>query len=124
MRPQALVLYTQLLRLIRRLPTERRAEALQEARGRMRAGREATAPDAQVAGLRELAARIGFLRIVTPRVPGEVAGEAGTFVLQDGQLVESQAAQGPGRRVADRRAHARTHGVRTTRALAAGAPPC
>jgi len=127
--PAAAVLhkYKQLLRLIRRLPAKDSEAALREARDKMRAGSAERNPEARLARMKELSARLGYLRIVTPRTPGEVEAQAGTFVLnKEGELVESAGAgAGPGRRVlvcacgrgGRVRARARMHAC-TTHALA------
>ncbi|KAF5832032.1 hypothetical protein DUNSADRAFT_12212 [Dunaliella salina] len=101
MRHAVLSKYRQLLKLIHRLPHNQFGSALQDARERMRAGRLEQNPERQLNGLKELAARIGYLRIVTPRMPGDVAAEAGTFVLnREGELVESQGGSGASNRAA------------------------
>uniref|UniRef100_A0A7S3R9V3 Uncharacterized protein n=1 Tax=Dunaliella tertiolecta TaxID=3047 RepID=A0A7S3R9V3_DUNTE len=101
MRHAILGRYRQLLKLIHRLPQNQSEPALRDARERMRAGRLEQNPERQLNGLKELAARIGYLRIVTPRLPGDVAAEAGTFVLnREGELVESQGGTGSSSRAA------------------------
>lgn len=88
-RAQVLSRYRELLRLIRRLSEpERAAAAAREARDTMRAQQHLTDPQARLDALKQLASRIGFLRITTPRPPGEgLSGGGGTFVLRDGRLV-------------------------------------
>ena len=105
--------YKQLVKLIQRLPREQSEIALAEARTKMRNGRAETNPEKQLSGMKELAARIGYLRMVTPRLPGDVTAEAGIFVLnRDGELVESQGGESTSRYI---NTHTHTH---TTRVFA------
>ena len=87
--PRLLLLsqYRELLRLIRRLPAAKVDAALKQARETTRARRGEANPEQAQQHAKELAARIGFLRITTPRQPGEVLG-SGRFVLRDGELVQ------------------------------------
>jgi hypothetical protein len=84
---QVLARYRELLRLITRMPEQKAAAARQEAQQAVRSHANETDPQAQLGHLKELVARISFLRITTPRRPGESLG-AGTYVLREGQLVE------------------------------------
>jgi hypothetical protein len=84
---QVLARYRELLRLIQRLPSSKSAAARAEAQQTIRQRQQEADPEQQLQYLKELAAKIGFLRISTPRRPGEVL-EAGSFVLRDGQLVK------------------------------------
>lgn len=45
----------------------------------------------------ELAAKLAYLKVITPRMPGDAAKEAGVYVLRDGQLVESAGEAGTSR---------------------------
>lgn len=78
--------YRELLRLISRLPDQKKTDALAEARTLIRARRAETNPEQLLQHQKELSSKIGFLRIVTPRRPGEVG--AGSFVVRDGHLVQ------------------------------------
>lgn len=84
---QVLSRYKELLRLIYRLPAEKAAVAKAEAQQTIRQRRGETDPEAQLQHLKELVARISFLRITTPRPVGEKL-EAGSYVLREGQLVK------------------------------------
>ncbi|KAF6263867.1 hypothetical protein COO60DRAFT_1487548 [Scenedesmus sp. NREL 46B-D3] len=96
---QVLARYRELLRLLQRLPTAKAAAARAEAQQTIRQRQQEADPEQQLQYLKELAAKIGFLRITTPRRPGE-ALEPGSFVLRDGQLVKGSG-QDKGSRVAD-----------------------
>lgn len=84
---QVLTRYRELLRLIKRMPEQKAAAARSEAQQTVRQNKNAADPESQLRYLKELVARISFLRITTPRRPGETLG-SGTYVLRDGQLVE------------------------------------
>jgi hypothetical protein len=86
-RRQVLSRYRELLRLIERLPQPKAAAARQEASASLRRNQREADPQAQLQQLKQLVARISFLRITTPRPPGEALG-GGTYVLRDGQLVQ------------------------------------
>lgn len=89
-RHQVLCAYRQLLRLIRAQPDRQRAaQGLREARETVRARCGEANPEEALAHYKELAARISFLRITTPRQPGTPLG-ASTYVWRDGQLVEGE----------------------------------
>lgn len=85
---QAIVLskYRTLLRLIGRLDPGQRSSAYVEAQTTVRSRRTVTNPEEQLKHLKELTSKIGYLRIITPKQPGEV--EPGVFTVQDGRLVE------------------------------------
>ncbi|KAI8467975.1 MAG: hypothetical protein J3K34DRAFT_394743, partial [Monoraphidium minutum] len=87
---QVLSHYRQLIRLIQRLPAERAAAAHEEARATLRARRGERDPERALHHLKELAARIGFLRMTTPRPAGEPVGGAGRFVFRGGEWVEGE----------------------------------
>lgn len=92
--------YRELLRLISRLPASQAAQQLQEARAAMRAHQLEADPGKQQDLFKQLAAKISFLRVITPRRPGQVSAiGTGRFVLRDGKLVEGGAAAAA--RVAD-----------------------
>ena len=81
--------YKQLLKLIKRMPAQQVGPALQEAREKMREGSREANPEQRLSRFRDLTARVGYMRIITPRLPGEVDSESGTFILQGGNLVRS-----------------------------------
>lgn len=86
---QVLARYRDLLRLIGRMRSEeQRTLAREQARTLLRSRASEHDPQAILNYQRELASRIAFLRMTTPKLPGEVAGASGTYVLRDGQLVE------------------------------------
>lgn len=88
-RAQVLRAYRELLGLVRRLPEAQRASALAEARQSMRQHAAETSEERQQELFKQLAAKISFLRVVTPRRPGEVSAiGSGHYVLRDGKLVE------------------------------------
>lgn len=89
-RAQVLSRYRELLRLIERLPAEKAATARSEAQQTIRDRRKESDPEAQLHHLKELVAKISFLRITTPRPVGEKL-DAGSYVLRDGQLVKGSA---------------------------------
>lgn len=91
-KPQVLSRYRELLRLIQRLPSSKAAAARAEAQQTIRQRQHEADPEQQLQHLKELAAKIGFLRITTPRRPGE-ALDSGSFVLRDGQLVKGSGEQ-------------------------------
>ncbi|KAL4431057.1 hypothetical protein ABPG75_006313 [Micractinium tetrahymenae] len=100
-RNQVLRAYRELLSLIRRLPESKRASAWQEARQTVRQHAGEADEARQQDLFKQLAAKISFLRVVTPRRPGEVSSiGAGHYVLRDGRLVEGTGATA-GARVAD-----------------------
>jgi hypothetical protein len=88
-RTQVLRAYRELLGLVRRLPEQQRSVQRAEARAALRL-HAAEADEAKRQDLfKQLAAKISFLRAVTPRRPGEVSSiGAGHYVLRGGQLVE------------------------------------
>lgn len=79
--------YRQLLRLARRLPADKAAAARSEAAATLRERRSEADPELSLRHAKELAARVSFLRMTTPRPAGEpIGGEgAGRFVLRDGE---------------------------------------
>lgn len=100
-RPLVLARYRELLRLIARLPEAKRTDALREAQQTIRSRRGETDAERLLAHQKELAAKIGYLRIVTPKQPSDVSDSGfGRYVLRDGQLVQGVGAS-KGERVAD-----------------------
>lgn len=93
--------YRELLRFIRRLPASEQPGKLAEAGETMRKHQSETNAQ-KVSDLhKELVAKIGWLRVVTPRRQGDSQRiGAGNFVIRDGKLVEGQAGS-KGNRVAD-----------------------
>lgn len=100
-RTKVLAAYKELLSLIRRLPADRQAQALTEARATMRQHAGEADLGRQSDLFKQLAAKISFLRMVTPKRPGETSSiGAGHFVLRDGELVPG-VGRSAGTRVAD-----------------------
>lgn len=100
-RNQVLRAYRELLSLIKRMPESQRSQAWQEARQTMRQHAGEADGARQLDLFKQLAAKISFLRVVTPRKPGEVSAiGTGHYVLRDGKLVEGSGATA-GKRVAD-----------------------
>ncbi|KAL4524978.1 hypothetical protein Ndes2526B_g07165 [Nannochloris sp. 'desiccata'] len=98
---KVLAAYKELVSLIRRLPTDRRMSALDEARQTIRHHASENDLGKQSDLFKQLAAKISFLRTITPRKPGDVSSiGAGHFVLREGKLVEG-AGTLAGTRVAD-----------------------
>lgn len=86
---KVLAAYKELVSLIRRLPTDRRMSALDEARQTIRHHASENDLGKQSDLFKQLAAKISFLRTITPRKPGDVSSiGAGHFVLREGKLVE------------------------------------
>lgn len=86
--------YRELLSLINRLPPDKKQMALQEARSNMKANSGELDPMKASDMHKDLVARISFLKIATPRLPGDKSRiGAGTFVLRDGSLVQEDLKQ-------------------------------
>ena len=86
---KVLAAYRELLGLVKRLPADQRAAAWAEARQALRQHAGEADQARQQDLFKQLAARISFLRVVTPRRPGEVSSiGAGHYVMRDGELVE------------------------------------
>jgi hypothetical protein len=66
-RANVLRAYRELIDLIKRLPRKRQAASLQEARTSMRANMNETDPVKVSDMLKELVARVSFLRMATPK---------------------------------------------------------
>jgi len=81
--------YRELLGLIHRLPEAQRGSALAEARQSMRQHAAEADEGQQQDLLKQLAAKISFLRTITPRKPGEISAMGSShYVMRDGKLVE------------------------------------
>jgi hypothetical protein len=86
---KVLAAYKELLSLIRRLPNDRKTSALDEARQTIRNHANENDLGKQSDLFKQLAARITFLRTITPKRPGDVSSiGAGHFVLREGKLVK------------------------------------
>ena len=72
---------------------------LEEARTEIRANAAETDESKRLDLLRKLVARVGYLRIITPK-GGRHKREGGTFVVREGELVED-GGESKGKRVAD-----------------------
>ncbi|GFR47408.1 hypothetical protein Agub_g9125, partial [Astrephomene gubernaculifera] len=96
--PNVLSRYRELLRLILRLPQTQRSQALNEARTTIRSRRSVTNPEEVLKHHKELSSKIGYLRIITPKRPGEV--QSGSYIVRDGRLIQG-AGEAKGTRVAD-----------------------
>lgn len=85
--------YRELLSLIKRLPESQKSQAWQEARQTLRQHAGEADQARQQDLFKQLAAKISYLRVVTPRRPGEVSAiGVGHYVLRDGRLVEGSGA--------------------------------
>tara|TARA_B000000441_G_C21547564_1_gene235331 strand:+ start:26 stop:463 length:438 start_codon:yes stop_codon:yes gene_type:complete len=92
--------YRDLVDVVRRSsPVEARDAVLEEARTEIRANAAETDESKRLDLLRKLVARVGYLRIVTPK-GGRHKPEGGTFVVREGELVED-GGESKGKRVAD-----------------------
>lgn len=92
-RQNVLRAYRELLKLVKRLPGDQRAKSWQEARATVRQHVGEADPVRQADLLKELVAKISFLRVITPRIPGEKSAVgAGHWVLRNGELVEGEGA--------------------------------
>jgi hypothetical protein len=88
---QVLATYRELISLIRRLPKEQQKSALEDARSKMRQHGNETDPALQLELFERLTAKLSFLRMITPRKPGETSMRGtGKFVLRNGELVEGE----------------------------------
>lgn len=87
-RDQVLRGYKELLRLMKKLPSEQSAKSLDEARITFRQHKTETDKVKQTDLLKQMVARIGFLRMITPKAPGEQSSiGTGRYVLRNGELV-------------------------------------
>ena len=92
--------YRDLVDVVRRSsPVEARDAVLEEARTEIRANAAETDESKRLDLLRKLVARVGYLRIITPK-GGRHKREGGTFVVREGELVED-GGESKGKRVAD-----------------------
>ena len=74
---------------------------MEEARVAIRASADVTDESEQQALLKKLVARVGFLRVVTPKTGrGRHKRESGVFVVREGEVVQGSG-QSAGQRVAD-----------------------
>jgi hypothetical protein len=89
-RTNVLRAYRQLLQLIKRLPPLQQGKAVAQARSEAVNDRNISNAVEASDKLKQLYARIGYLRTITPRQPGdaECLG-SGHYVLRDGELVPS-----------------------------------
>jgi hypothetical protein len=89
-RHQVLGRYRELLRLIERLPGDKRTAADAEARSLFRDRRTEQDPQRALDHQRELASKIAYLRMVTPKTAADTrtSSPGTTYVLRDGKLVE------------------------------------
>ncbi|GAB4817713.1 hypothetical protein N2152v2_004759 [Parachlorella kessleri] len=93
--------YRELLTLIKRLPSDQKQKSWQEARSLVRQHAREPDPVKQSDMLKEMVAKISYLRVVTPRVPGEKSATgSGHWVMRNGELVEGEGLVA-GERVAD-----------------------
>lgn len=82
-------------------PVAEREAKLEEARAAIRASAGVTDESEQQALLKKLVARVGFLRVVTPKTGrGRHKRESGVFVVREGEVVQGSG-QSAGQRVAD-----------------------
>lgn len=90
MRGNILRSYREFLTLLQRLPKNAYLSARQEAKAKILTHRNET-DSLKITNLhKELVAKISFLRMTTNRRPGERhRSSSGTFVLREGELVES-----------------------------------
>lgn len=84
--------YRELLELIHCLPAERRAVALEEARSKLREGATESNAFKQSDLLKQLVARVSFLRAATPRSSWRQRAlrQPTHYVYRGGELVEGQ----------------------------------
>lgn len=94
MRANILRSYRELLTLLKRLPGDSQLTAGKEAKARILTHRDET-DSLKVTELhKQLVAKISFLRMTTTRRPGEKSRQAsGTFILREGDLVETDSAR-------------------------------
>lgn len=89
-RTNVLRAYRQLLHLVKRLPEVQRTQALGQARAEAQADRDIANAFEASDKLKQLYARISYLKTVTPRQAGDSARlGSGRYVLRDGELVPS-----------------------------------
>ncbi len=103
---RVLSLYRRLLRHAGRLPAAERAPAVQQIRDSFRAGKAETSPERVAEMVADAQKRLGYLRIVTPRLAGDDEGVAAAnaknagrqryVVGQGGDLVPVDEAGGGG----------------------------
>ena len=99
-RQQVLSAYREVLKLIKRLPIGQQSAVYDEVHSNLRRHAQEADPAIRVDLLKRLAAKISFLRTITPRRPGDNQSSTlgtGTYVMRDGQLIKSTG-QGMGKR--------------------------
>jgi hypothetical protein len=75
------------------MPGQQRVKALAEAREQMQLHHHQPDPAMQLDLFKRLCSRISFLRMTTPKQPGDRSSVgAGHFVLRNGELVEGKGA--------------------------------
>ncbi|CAK0779791.1 hypothetical protein CVIRNUC_004853 [Coccomyxa viridis] len=91
-RANVLRAYRELLDLAKRLPIDKRNASLEEARKAMRSNQSEVDPVKQTDLLKELVAKVSFLRMTTPKTYRDRRTRHGsvTLVMRDGALVEGQ----------------------------------
>ncbi|KAJ9525835.1 hypothetical protein QJQ45_009296 [Haematococcus lacustris] len=83
--------YRTLLRLLALLPDPtKRSSALLEARSTLRARQRESNPELIFQHSKQLVAKIGYLRVITPRRHNDATAAPKTYVLRNGELVEGQ----------------------------------
>lgn len=89
-RAQVLKAYRDFVDVVRRSrPASEREAKLEEVRAKVRANASETDETKKVDLLKQLVARVSYLRIVTPKSGrGRHKRESGTFVVREGELVE------------------------------------
>lgn len=88
-RANVLRVYRELIDLIKRLPTKRREASLQEARAAVKADMNETDPLKASDMLKDLVARVSFLRMATPKTyrdrcvypPLQLAASSSRFIV-------------------------------------------
>lgn len=96
-------LYRELLILIKRLPEQKVQTAWNQARNEIRRHKEVRDKMKASDLMKEMVAKISYLRSITPRQPGDASRlrlGSGHWVMRDGKLVEGHG-QSKGSRVAD-----------------------
>lgn len=84
-------LLREFLTLNRRLPADQAQQNVDLFRKRAKDLRNATDAAAESEALKELVAKVSFLRIMVPRRAGDKSITAATYIVRDGKLVEGEA---------------------------------
>lgn len=90
--PLVLAIYRRMLRLSKRLPAAERGPALVQIRAAFRDNASETRADKVAELIRVAQQKLGYIRIVTPREPGddtESGGGVSRYVIHDGKLVSA-----------------------------------